>query len=188
MKTLYTLCLCFIIALPAQAQNDSLPDLLKFKVSDMYEMLAGDLLNQNVTIASKKSEKLFYAPLSTSLVTKEDILRAGCTSIAEALRLVPGLAVFEQSNGNYDVHLRGGSNVQRNSLFSVAGNTTTLVMIDNRPTYNYYLGGTFWETLPIDLNDVERIELVRGPTSAMYGPNAVSGVINIITRNAKERS
>ncbi|MEO1654068.1 MAG: TonB-dependent receptor plug domain-containing protein, partial [Bacteroidota bacterium] len=100
----------------------------------------------------------------------------------EAFRLIPGLIVIEQSNGNYDIHIRGGSNVQRNAIFSVGGNTTSLVMIDNRPIYNYYLGGTFWETIPIDLNDVERIELVRGPTSAMYGPNALSGVINIITR------
>lgn len=169
------------------AQNDTMPDLLRFKVEDMYKLLTQDVMNIEVSIASKKAEKLFDAPFSTSVVTKADMLHAGCTSIMEALRLIPGLIVLEQSNGNYDIHLRGGSNVQRNSLFSVAGNTTTLVMIDNRPTYNYYLGGTFWETLPIDLNDIDRIELVRGPSSAMYGPNAVSGVINIITRRPEQR-
>ncbi len=184
---------CFFIACfwfytqVAFAQNDSLPDLMRFKVEDMYKLLDEDVLNVKVSIASKKSERLFDAPFSTSVITKEDILRAGCVSIMEALRLIPGLVVLEQSNGNFDIHLRGGSNVQRNSLFSVAGNTTTLVMIDDRPTYNYYLGGTFWETLPIDLNDIQRIELVRGPTSAMYGPNAVSGVINIITRLPEQK-
>lgn len=185
--TLLHACFFLLGAGRLYAQNDTMPDLMKFKVEDMYNLLSEDVLNVKVTIASKKSERLFDAPLSTSVVTKDDILRAGCTSIMEALRLMQGLLVFEQSNGNYDIHLRGGSNVQRNSLFSVAGNTTTLVMIDNRPTYNYYLGGTFWETLPIDLNDVERIELVRGATSAMYGPNAVSGVINIITRRAEQK-
>ncbi|TAE12093.1 MAG: hypothetical protein EAZ95_12795 [Bacteroidetes bacterium] len=187
MYKIVVIAFCVLMSLPAQAQNDTMPDMLKFKVDKMYELLEEDILNVNVTIASKKSEKLFDAPLSTSVITKDDIRKAGSTCIMEALRLIPGLVVLEQSNGNYDIHLRGGSNVQRNSLFSVAGNTTTLVMIDDRPTYNYYLGGTFWETLPIDLNDVERIELVRGPTSAMYGPNAVAGVINIITRKAEQR-
>ena len=169
------------------SQTDSLPnrELLRFNVDDMYQSEV-DLLNKQVTIASKKSENLFDAPFATSVVTIEEIKSAGATSIMEALRLIPGLIVSEQTNGNFDIHLRGGSNVQKDAIFSVGGNTTTLVMIDNRPIYNYYLGGTFWETMPIDLNDVERIELVRGPTSAMYGPNAVSGVINIITRQPIE--
>ena len=172
------------------SQTDSLPnlsnrELLRFNVDDMYQSEV-DLLNKQVTIASKKSENLFDAPFATSVVTIEEIKSAGATSIMEALRLIPGLIVSEQTNGNFDIHLRGGSNVQKDAIFSVGGNTTTLVMIDNRPIYNYYLGGTFWETMPIDLNDVERIELVRGPTSAMYGPNAVSGVINIITRKPLE--
>jgi iron complex outermembrane recepter protein len=171
-----------------QAQEDSLSrDMLQLKVEDMYSQFKDNMLNQQVTIASKKVENLFDAPFSASVLTREDIRRAGCTSIVEAFRLIPGLMVAEQSNGNYDLHLRGGSNVVRNTLFSVSANTTTLVMIDNRPIYNYYLGGTFWETIPIDLNDVERIELVRGPTSAMYGPNAVSGVINIVTRQVEEQ-
>ncbi|MDX2305117.1 MAG: TonB-dependent receptor plug domain-containing protein [Microscillaceae bacterium] len=172
---------------PVFPQTDSLPirDLLRFKVEDMYQSEV-DLLNKQVTIASKKSENLFDAPFATSVLTKEEIQNAGVTSIMEAFRLIPGLIVAEQTNGNFDIHLRGGSNVQRDAIFSIGGNTTTLVMIDNRPIYNYYLGGTFWETIPIDLNDVERIELVRGPTSAMYGPNAVSGVINIITRHPEE--
>ncbi len=171
------------------SQTDSLPnnDLLRLRIEDMYERSKEDLLNKQITIASKKSESLFDAPFAASVITHDEIKRAGSTSIMEAFRLIPGLVVTEQSNGNYDIHLRGGSNVQRNAIFSVGGNTTTLVMIDNRPIYNYYLGGTFWETIPIDLNDVDRIELVRGPTSAMYGPNAVAGVINIITRKPQKQ-
>ncbi len=168
--------------------NDTtkIEDLLRFKVSDMNNQTEEDLLNVQVSLASKKLESLFDAPVSTSVLTREEIKRSGATSIPEALRLIPGMMIWEQSNGNYDVHMRGGSNVQRNSLYSVGTNTKTLVMIDNRPVYNYYLGGTFWETLAVDLGDIERIEVVRGAASAMYGPNAVSGVINIITKRLEE--
>ncbi|MDB5280209.1 MAG: TonB-dependent receptor plug [Ferruginibacter sp.] len=151
-----------------------------------YEDLSlKDLLNLKIVSVSKNSESLFDAPLSASVITKEDIRKTGCTSIMEALRLIPGMIVREQSNGNYDIHLRGMDNVPPNSPFD--GNaTTTLVMIDSRPIYNYLKGGTFWETLPVDINDVEKIEEVRGPAAALYGPNAVSGVINIITRQAEK--
>ena len=144
------------------------------------------LLDIKIVSVSKKSELLFDAPLSASVITKEDIRRAGCLSIMEAMRLVPGMIVREQSNGNFDIHLRGMDNVPPDATFDVTSNTTTLVMIDNRPVYSYLKGGTFWETLPVDLNDVEKIEVVRGPAAALYGPNAVNGVINIITRQAKD--
>ena len=160
---------------------------MRLGVSDMYEDLSEGDLNVQVTIASKKQESIFDAPFSVSVITHEDIRRAGATSLMEALRLVPGLLVFEQSNGNFDIHLRGGNNVQRNTIYSRSSNTTTLVMVNNRPIYSYYQGGTLWESIPIDLNDIARIELVRGAVSAMYGPNAVSGVINIITRAPEDR-
>lgn len=146
-----------------------------------------DLLNVKIVSVSKSAESLFGAPLSASVVTRADMLRSGCTSIMEALRLVPGLIVREQSNGNYDIHLRGMDNVPPNASFDLTSNTTTLVMVDSRPIYSYLRGGTFWETLPVDLNDVERIEVVRGPAAALYGPNAVNGVINIITRQVEKK-
>jgi iron complex outermembrane receptor protein len=152
-----------------------------------YESLSlKDLLNVKIVSVSKQSELLFDAPLSASVITRENIRKAGATSIMEALRLVPGMIVREESNGNYDIHLRGMDNVPPNAAFDVTSNTTTLVMIDNRPIYSYFKGGTFWETLPVDLNDVEKIEVVRGPAAALYGPNAVNGVINIITRQTKK--
>ncbi|MBC7886876.1 MAG: TonB-dependent receptor [Ferruginibacter sp.] len=149
------------------------------------DMSLKDLLNVKIGSVSKTPEFLFDAPLSASVVTKEQIRQTGCTSIMEALRLVPGMIVREQTNGNYDIYLRGMDNVPPNSLFDGSSNTT-LVMIDNRPIYNYLRGGTFWETLPVDLNDVEKIEVIRGPAAALYGPNAVNGVINIITRQTKK--
>ncbi len=174
-KTIYFTVIASCSAFNGYSQSDTVKPV-------PYESLSlKDLLNVKIISVSKKAESLFDAPLSASVITKEDMQRAGATSIMEALRLVPGMIVREQSNGNYDIHLRGMDNVPPNATFD--GNaTTTLVMIDNRPIYNYLKGGTFWETLPVDLNDVEKIEVVRGPAAALYGPNAVSGVINIITR------
>lgn len=162
---------CFIIN--ARGQADTTYDGMSLE----------DLLNVKIVSVSKSAELLFDAPLSASVVTKDDILKSGASSIMEALRMVPGVIVREQSNGNYDIHIRGMDNVPPNTSFDITSNTTTLVMIDNHPIYSYLNGGTFWETIPVDLNDVEKIEVVRGPAAALYGPNAVNGVINIITRD-----
>jgi iron complex outermembrane recepter protein len=170
---------CFIINARGQADT---------AFRNTYDgMSLKELLNVKIVSVSKSAESLFDAPLSASVVTKEDILKSGVTTIMEALRLVPGLIVREQSNGNYDIHLRGMDNVPPNASFSLTSNTTTLVMVDNRPIYSYLHGGTFWETLPVGLNDVEKIEVVRGPAAALYGPNAVNGVINIITKDLDKR-
>lgn len=156
--------------------------------ANAYEgMSLRELLNVKIVSVSKSAELLFDAPLSASVLTRSEIQKTGCTSIMEALRLLPGVIVREQSNGNYDIHLRGMDNVPPNASFDLTSNTTTLVMIDNRPIYSYLRGGTFWETLPVDLNDVEKIEVVRGPAAALYGPNAVNGVINIITRQIEKK-
>lgn len=154
--------------------------------SDYFEMSLEELLNVEIVSASKKAESIFDAPLSASVLIREEIQNSGVTSIPEALRLIPGMIVREQTAGNYDIHLRGFDNVPPKSLFFESSNSITLVMIDNRVVYNYYQGGTFWATLPIDLNDVEKIEVIRGPSSALYGPNAVAGVINIITRRPEK--
>jgi len=180
MKKTYLLCLGLILSsLVVHAQEkDSLSELLNLSVEE--------LINTSIYSASKAQELTFEAPLSSTVLTRSQIKKAGCTSIPDALRLVPGVIVREQTNGNYDIHLRGLDNVPPNSSLIYFTSSTTLVMIDNRPVYNYLHGGTFWETLPIDLNDVERIEVIRGPSAAMYGPNAVSGVINIITRKPEK--
>jgi iron complex outermembrane receptor protein len=149
------------------------------KQSGYDSMSLKDLLNVKIVSVSKSSELLFDAPLSASVLTKDEIRKAGCTSIMEALRLVPGMLVREQTNGNYDIQLRGVY-ATPNALFD-GSSATLLVMINNRPIFNYLKGSTFWETLPVDLNDIEKIEVIRGPAAALYGPNAVTGVINIIT-------
>jgi iron complex outermembrane recepter protein len=153
---------------------------------DPYTLSLEELMNIPINSASKKDETLFDAPLSSYTITRADILQAGSTSIMEALRLAPGVIVREQTNGNYDIHIRGFDNILRTNGASEKNSLSTLVMIDNRPVFNHNLGGTAWEILPVDINDVERIEIVRGPSAPLFGPNAVTGVINIITRKVTE--
>jgi len=168
--------------------NMSFEDLIL--VANKFGMSSDELLdyflNKDVTAASKHSEKTLNSPLSSTVLSREEIQNSGATSIPEVLRLVPGMIVREKTPGNYDVHIRGNDNLPPKGMFVYSENSISLVMIDGRPVYNYAFGGTFWETLPIELNDIERIEVIRGPSSALYGPNAVSGAINIITRTVKE--
>ncbi len=149
-------------------------------LTGLYDLDLEALMNIDVYSVSKKSESLFDALLSASVLTREEIQKSGAVTIPEVLRLVPGLIVREITTGNYDVHIRGNDDIQGTKL-NYAQNTISLVMIDDRIVYSYFQGGTFWETLPVSIYDIERIEVVRGPSSALYGPNAVSGVIHIIT-------
>ena len=149
---------------------------------DLYDLSLEELMNVPINSASKKDETLFDAPLSSYTITRAEIDKSGSTSIMEALRLAPGVIVREQANGMYDIHIRGMENLTRTNGTFLKTNAYTLVMVDNRPVFNHGLGGTNWESLSIDINDVERIEIVRGPSSPLFGPNAVTGVINIITK------
>jgi iron complex outermembrane recepter protein len=152
------------------------------KEEDLYDLSLEELMNIPIKSASKKEETLFEAPLSSYTITRSDIDKAGSTSIPEALRMAPGVIVREQANGMYDVHIRGMDNLTRTNGTFLKSNAYTLVMVDNRPVFNHGLGSTNWESLSVDINDVERIEIVRGPSSPLFGPNAVTGVINIITK------
>ena len=179
-----SLCVCSYVTSYGQ-DDDVFTDFNLEEGRSIYDLSLEELMNTDISSVSKRSESLFETPLSASVVSRQEIMNSGATSIMEALRLVPGLIVREHTNGYYEIFIRGGENQIGNSFMPYFSNTTSLVMIDSRPVYNYLQGGTFWETLPIDLNDVERIEVVRGALTASYGPNAVSGVINIITRKPK---
>lgn len=136
------------------------------------------------TTSSKHAEELFLTPLSISIVTAKQIQRSGITTIAEAMKLVPGVIVREQTNGQFDVHIRGLEAIVAGSALSSLNNVKTLIMIDNRVVYDYFTGGIFWDTLPISVEDIDRIEVVRGAVSSLYGANAVTGVIHIFTKRA----
>jgi len=153
----------------------------------IFNLSLEDIMNIEISLPTKKPEHLFDSPLSASVLTRKEINHSGVLSIPEALRLVPGVIVREQTAGVFDVHVRGFDTLPENSDFSNSSNSLTLVMIDNRIVYNYWQGGILWEALPISIHDVERIEIVRGASAALYGPNAVTGVINIITRQPKKK-
>ncbi len=153
----------------------------------LFDMPLEELMKIEIALPSKKPELLFDSPLSASVLSREEIQRSGALSVPEALRLVPGIIVREQSSGNFDFNIRGFDYAPSNSDITLSSNTLTLVMIDNRIIYNYYQGSTFWEMLPVSIHDVERIEVIRGPAAALYGPNAVTGVINIITRRPEKQ-
>lgn len=134
-----------------------------------------------ITSASREEESAFNVPMSSFVITEEEIKLSGATSIPEALRLVPGLIVREIANGTYDVSIRGGIDGFP-AYFYTYTNQSILAMIDNRPVFSNLQGGTYWQNLPISLSEIEKIEVVIGPASSLYGPNAVSGVINIISK------
>lgn len=181
-STKLSVLLCVLVTAVAYGQETKDDDV------DLFSLSLEELLDIPINSASRKDETLFDAPLSSYTITSSEIQKSGATSIMEALRLAPGVIVREQANGVYDIHIRGFDNMLRTSETYSKSNLATLVMIDNRPVFNHNLGGTFWETLPIDLNDVERIEIVRGPSAPLFGPNAVTGVINIITRRPVEKT
>jgi iron complex outermembrane receptor protein len=148
-------------------------------MEDLYnlpvEQLAG--LEYTVTSASKREEKLLDTAAAVYVVSAEDIRRSGATSIPEALRGVPGLDVARVNDHSWAISSRGFNDPFSNKL---------LVMIDGRSIYTPEFSGVYWDEQNIPLENVERIEVVRGPGATLWGANAVNGVINIITKSAKD--
>jgi len=126
---------------------------------------------------SKKAEKLSNAPAAVFVITQEDIRRSGVTSIPEALRMVPGLEVAKIDANKWAITSRGFNSRFANKL---------LVLMDGRTLYTPMYSGVFWDIQDTLLEDVDRIEVIRGPGATLWGANAVNGVINIITKNSKE--
>src|SRR5579884_2905520 len=130
-----------------------------------------------VTTPSKAPEKAFRTPAAIYVITGEDIRRSGATSIPEALRLAPGVEVARIDSGKWSIGIRGfGTRLSRD----------VLVLIDGRTVYTPLLAGTYWEVQDTLIEDIDRIEVIRGPGGTIWGPNAVNGVINIITKSAKD--
>lgn len=138
-------------------------------------------MNRKTNVASRKSESAFTAPLATYVISQQDIKNSGYTNIPELFNLVPGVFVRQKTNGNYDVTFHGMNNIPPENPMLVRENSTMLLMIDNRVVYDQFSGAIFWEALPICINDIERIDIIVGAASALYGSNAMTGVINIVT-------
>ena len=136
-----------------------------------------ELMDIDVTSASKHPEKLSAAAAAIAVLTSDDIHRSGATSIPELLRLVPGVDVARVDSHTWAISARGFNDIFANKL---------LVMIDGRTVYTPLFSGVYWDVQDTFLEDIDRIEVVRGPGAALWGANAVNGVINIITKSAKE--
>ena len=134
-----------------------------------------DLLKVEITSASRKSQHVQDVAAAVFVITREDIERSGARTIPEALRLAPGLEVARIGNNRWAVSIRGFNGRFANKL---------LVLKDGRSVYSPLFSGVMWEDEDTILGDVERIEVIRGPGAAMWGTNAVNGVINIISRSA----
>jgi iron complex outermembrane recepter protein len=144
---------------------------------DLTTLSLEQLMNEPVTSVSKKETKLSESPAAISVVTQDDIRRMGITTLAEALRLVPGMDVARVSANEWAVSSRGF-----NSQF--AGKL--LVLIDGRTVYTPASAGVFWNAQDVMIEDIDRIEVIRGPGATLWGANAVNGVINIITKRAQD--
>jgi iron complex outermembrane recepter protein len=136
-----------------------------------------ELMTINVQTASRKSQRLQDVPAAVFVITRDDITRAGVTSIPEALRLAPGMQVARMASSRWAVSARGFNGRFANKL---------LVLMDGRSVYSPLFAGVLWEKEDTLLEDVDRIEVIRGPGAALWGANAVNGVINIITRKASD--
>jgi len=131
----------------------------------------------SVVSASRREEPASLAPNAVSIITADDIRRSGMMNLGDLLRLAVGVDVGQLDNANYAVSVRG-----MNGRYS----KKTLVMIDGRTVYDTVFGGVFWWVQPILLEDIDRIEVVRGPGGAAWGANAANGVINIITKKPSD--
>ncbi|HTS51435.1 MAG TPA: TonB-dependent receptor [Bryobacteraceae bacterium] len=144
---------------------------------DLTNLSVDDLFQLEVTSVGRKAQELSKAPAAIYVLTAEDIRRSGATSIPEALEGVPGLTVQRVDGRMWDISARGFAR-----LFS----DKMLVMIDGRSLYTPLFSGVIWDLIDVPLENIERIEIVRGPGAVMWGPNAVNGVINIITKKARD--
>jgi iron complex outermembrane receptor protein len=156
---------------PTPADPPLKPDLSADEWQDV-DLL--DLEMPMVVTARRYAEPLSSLPYAVSVVTAEDIRRSGARTIADALRLVPGVDVAELSSGAWAISPRG-----LHGLFA----NTSLVMVDGRQIFDPLVGGTLWSKWPIVVEDIEQIEVIRGPGGVTWGANAVNGVINIITKD-----
>ena len=143
----------------------------------LTELSLEELSNIEVTSVSRREERLADAAAAIAVVTGEDLRRSGATSVPEALRLVPGLHVAQVTSNIWAISSRG---------FSSASSAKLLVLSDTRSIYTPLFSGVFWDVQDLLLEDVDRIEVIRGPGASLWGANAVNGVINVTTRSAKE--
>jgi iron complex outermembrane receptor protein len=142
---------------------------------DLSSLSVDDLMNVSVVSVAMKEQKLADTAAAAFVITQEEIARSGATSLPEVLRLVPGLDVARINGNSWAISARGSNGLYANKL---------LVLIDGRTLYTPLFSGVFWDVQDMLLEDVERIEVIRGPGGSLWGANAINGIINIITKHA----
>ena len=150
-------------------------------IPDRFETLAKlsleDVLNREVTSVSKRPEKFFESPAAISLISGDDIRRSGARSFAEALRMAPGMHVASMDANTWALSSRGFSGFFSDKL---------LVLMDGRAVYSPLLSSVYWDMQSYLMEDIDRVEVIRGPGGSLWGANAVNGVINISSKDAKD--
>jgi iron complex outermembrane recepter protein len=144
--------------------------------NDLRALSLEDLLKVEVTTVSRVPTTRSMAPAAVHVLTQDDIRRSGAKSIPEVLRLVPGVQVARIDSNKWAIGIRGFTDRLARSM---------LVMIDGRAVYSSLFAGTYWELQDTLLEDIDRIEVIRGPGGTLWGANAVNGIVNIITRSAR---
>ena len=170
--SLYTTFVAATLSLSLPAAAAQAP--MQIAQQDLTELSLQELLDVQVTSVSKHAEPLRHAAAAVTVITGEDIRRTGARTIAQALRLVPGLQVYRTNAHSYTVTSRGFSGDKLE------------VLLDGRSVYSPLTSTVFWDVLDTSLNDLDRIEVIRGPGGTLWGANAVNGVINIVTKHSKE--
>lgn len=160
---------CFAVRARASTGGDSPTSLANASLED--------LMNTTVTTVSKKEQKLSQVASAIFVITADDIARSGATNIPDLLRMVPGMDVAQITASAWAISARGLNGRFANELY---------VMVDGRSVYSQTTGGVFWDVLDLPLEDIDRIEVIRGPGGSVWGVNAVNGVVNIVTKKAAE--
>src|SRR5437899_2275732 len=149
------------------------------ELSGTHEAGGEDIFEEQVVTASVRSSSETKTPASLTVITGDEIRMIGAATIPEILRRVPGIDVAEMNPSDTNISVRGFNRRLANKV---------LVLVDGRSVYQDFLGGTFWPVLDVAIQDIDRIEVIRGPGSALYGANAFAGVVNIITRTGEDVS
>ncbi len=144
--------------------------------SDLTQVSLEDLMNIEVTSVSKKEQKISRVAAAIFVITQEDIQHSGAKNIPDLLRMVPGINVAQINSNTWAISARGFNGQFANKM---------LVLIDGRTVYAASNSGVYWDVQDTVLEDIERIEVIRGPGATIWGTNAVNGVINIITKHSK---
>ncbi|HJT90013.1 MAG TPA: TonB-dependent receptor plug domain-containing protein, partial [Bryobacteraceae bacterium] len=161
---------CFLLAALFWAPPDG------WSQPNLADATLEQLLQTPVTSVSKKEQTLGNTAAAVFVIHPEDIRRSGAVNIPDLLRMVPGVNVARIEANTWAISIRGFNNLFSNKV---------LVLIDGRTVYSPMFSNVFWDQVDLPLEDIERIEVIRGPGATVWGANAVNGVINILTRSSR---